>query len=150
MACSVKSSGKILLGSMPTGINVEDVKHDLEMVGFDQNVLKVVCLVLISSPNKIPGVISVHELHIWLLNQEKAMASVHVTISKETVSEFAHIAKIMTDCFHGYGVHSATVQPELRSPITLTPTPSTDDGDEWPNLCQLKCGTSCQVLTCCG
>lgn len=102
---------------------------------------------------KIPGVLSVHELHVWRLNQEKALASVHVAISNETVSDFVQIAKTMNDCFHSYGIHSATVQPELGSalaPANAASATSVDGQDGWSQLCQVKCGASCEVLTCCG
>lgn len=91
-----------------------------------------------------------HELHVWRLNQEKALASVHVAISNETVSEFVRIAKIMNDCFHSYGIHSATVQPESGSLSTVAAATGTDYRDDWLQLCQVKCGASCEVLTCCG
>ncbi|KAJ5238363.1 hypothetical protein N7468_002982 [Penicillium chermesinum] len=125
----VRSSGKILLESVPNGINLEDIRHDLET---------------------IPGVLSVHELHVWRLNQEKALASVHVTISNETISEFVQIAKTMNDCFHSYGVHSATLQPELGSNPPSAMVSGVGDPDDWSQLCQVKCGVSCEVLTCCG
>ncbi|CAG8176122.1 unnamed protein product [Penicillium salamii] len=125
----VRSSGKILLESVPNGIDLGDVKHDLET---------------------IPGVLSVHELHVWRLNQEKALASVHVTISKDTIPEFVQIANTMTECFHSYGIHSATVQPELGSTSASATASGTDVQNSWPKLCQVKCSTSCEVLTCCG
>lgn len=99
---------------------------------------------------KIPGVVSVHELHVWRLNQEKALASVHVTISNETISDFVQIAKIMNDCFHSYGIHSATVQPELGSALTSPSATSVDGQEDFSQPCQVKCGASCEVLTCCG
>ncbi|KAG6068461.1 hypothetical protein E4U32_000614 [Claviceps aff. humidiphila group G2b] len=46
-----KSSGSILLQIAPEGVDLGDVKHDIEM---------------------IDGVHSVHELHIWRLNQQKS------------------------------------------------------------------------------
>ncbi|KAE8149774.1 cation efflux protein [Aspergillus avenaceus] len=123
----VRSSGKILLNSVPSGIHTEDIKHDLET---------------------IPGVQSVHELHVWRLNQEKSLASVHVTIAKEMISDFAQIANTINECFHSYGVHSATVQPEFGS--TPATTSGTDQRDYWSRVCQAKCGASCELLTCCG
>ncbi|GAM35816.1 cation diffusion facilitator family metal ion transporter [Talaromyces pinophilus] len=109
----VRNSGRILLESVPSGINLDDVRHDLET---------------------IPGVLSVHELHVWRLNQEKALASVHVAISNETVSDFVQIAKTMNDCFHSYGIHSATVQPELGSALASASATSVDGQDDWSQL----------------
>lgn len=88
----VKNSGTILLESAPRGVDIKDVKHDLE---------------------KIPGIESVHELHIWRLDQKKAIASAHVVVSDQTVSSFMEKARTVSECLHAYGVHSATLQPEL-------------------------------------
>ncbi|KAH2275764.1 hypothetical protein KXW96_003641 [Aspergillus fumigatus] len=88
--------GTILLQSVPLGVDPEDVKHDLEA---------------------IPGVESVHELHIWRLNQEKALASVHLAVSDELIADFMETAKIINECFHAYGIHSTTLQPEHVRPI---------------------------------
>ncbi|KAF7179305.1 hypothetical protein CNMCM7691_008238 [Aspergillus felis] len=92
----VRKTGAILLQSAPLGVDPEDVKHDLEA---------------------IPGVESVHELHIWQLNQEKALASVHLAVSDELIADFMEKAKIINECFHAYGIHSTTLQPEHVRPI---------------------------------
>lgn len=99
----VKNSGTILLESAPIGVDLKDVKHDLE---------------------KIPGIESVHELHIWRLDQKKAIASAHLVVSDQTVSSFMDKARTVSECLHAYGVHSATLQPELSfsSQATLAGT----------------------------
>ncbi|KAG5751306.1 hypothetical protein H9Q70_006032 [Fusarium xylarioides] len=96
----VKKSGAILLQTAPKGVNPEDVKHDIEM---------------------IPGVKSVHELHIWRLDQRKFVASAHIVVDSRTVQSFADKAKIIMECLHAYGVHSATLQPEVleASPVIM-------------------------------
>uniref|UniRef100_A0A093VHV3 Zinc/cadmium resistance protein n=1 Tax=Talaromyces marneffei PM1 TaxID=1077442 RepID=A0A093VHV3_TALMA len=115
----------------------------------DPAISMAIAIVILST--SIPlGVVSVHELHVWRLNQEKALASVHVTISNETISDFVQIAKIMNDCFHSYGIHSATVQPELGSALTSPSATSVDGQEDFSQPCQVKCGASCEVLTCCG
>ncbi|CAK7228132.1 hypothetical protein SBRCBS47491_006800 [Sporothrix bragantina] len=88
----VKNSGTILMESAPRGVDIQDVKHDLE---------------------KIDGIESVHELHIWRLDQQKAIASAHVVVSDQTVSSFMEKARTVSQCLHAYGIHSATLQPEL-------------------------------------
>ncbi|TGJ80372.1 hypothetical protein E0Z10_g8391 [Xylaria hypoxylon] len=153
----VKNSGKILMQSAPRGVDLEDVKHDLE---------------------KIPGIESVHELHIWRLDQQKSIASAHVVVSNNEVTDFMDQAKTVKECLHAYGIHSATLQPELASPIP-TPTQnssihgdgnstrsrntarSVNGGDSTPTAaslrrrrtdglgCQIVCGNLCESLTCC-
>ncbi|KAE8346492.1 cation efflux family-domain-containing protein [Aspergillus arachidicola] len=121
----VRNSGLILLNSVPKGIDLSDVKHDLEL---------------------LPEVSSIHELHAWRLNQEKALASVHVGLPDIRISEFVKLAKTMNECFHSYGIHSAIVQPELVQTVEDT-TMGTETKSE---SCQITCGSSCELLTCCG
>ncbi|KAE9983999.1 hypothetical protein EG328_009256, partial [Venturia inaequalis] len=90
----VKRAGRILLGSVPIGISVEDVKHDLE---------------------KVEGVVSVHELHIWRLTETKSYASTHIVMADPSIENYEKIANTMLECFHAYGIHSATIQPEFAS-----------------------------------
>jgi len=130
----VKNSGSILLQSVPLGVNLEDVKHDLE---------------------KIPGITSVHELHAWRLSQNKAIASAHVVTSEQEVVGFMSQAKLMGECLHAYGIHSATLQPEFSTSKTLR---ESDGGGQAllqqisseKSVCQIKCGELCEDLTCCG
>ncbi|KAH6856532.1 cation efflux protein [Chaetomium sp. MPI-CAGE-AT-0009] len=95
----VRRSGEILLQSAPAGVSLRDVRHDIE---------------------KIPGVVSVHELHIWRLDQRKAIASAHVVVSGPDLAGFVAQARTIRECLHAYGIHSATLQPELL-PLPLPP-----------------------------
>jgi zinc transporter 1 len=90
----IRRSGKILLQSAPLGVMTADVKHDLE---------------------SIPGILSVHGLHVWRLDQRKAFASAHVVVSDPDVESFTKTAKIMNECLYAYGIHSVTLQPELQN-----------------------------------
>ncbi|KAF7591334.1 hypothetical protein BBP40_001658 [Aspergillus hancockii] len=130
----VRRAGLILLESAPNGVDPADVKHDLE---------------------KVPGVLAIHELHIWRLNQSKTLASVHIVVSDPSVANFAKTTKTINECFHAYGIHSATLQPET-SPVAevvrghaLT---EMHQGLRKRSLekCQVMCGTLCEELTCCG
>ncbi|KAM5373747.1 hypothetical protein ACJZ2D_006918 [Fusarium nematophilum] len=141
----VRNSGAILLQVAPGGISLEDVKHDIE---------------------KIPGIESVHELHIWRLDQRKSIASAHIVVDGRTVKSFTDKAKIIMECLHAYGIHSATLQPEVLAypPVTVTDgAPESQataidagsgtlrhgqprGGDEG---CQLICGSLCDGLRCC-
>jgi zinc transporter 1 len=144
----VKRTGHILLQSPPTGIDVKDIQHDLE---------------------SIPGITSVHELHVWRLNQQKSLATAHVVIDDPSLEKFAEQVKTMNECFHAYGVHSATIQPELnlrrRRPAGVEPSAdSTVVGDVGEHEgvedvvsvrsptseCQTSCGSQCEKMSCCG
>ncbi|CAI7650010.1 unnamed protein product [Penicillium bialowiezense] len=122
----MRNAGLILLESAPTSVSMSDVKHDLE---------------------KIKGVTSIHELHIWRLNQQKSLASVHVVVSDDSVEDFMKIARVINECFHAYGIHSITLQPELSD--GSVDASAVQDSDK-PPRCQVICGTLCEQLTCCG
>ncbi|KAL2890369.1 Zinc homeostasis factor 1 [Ceratocystis lukuohia] len=87
-------SGRILMETAPEGIDLQDIKHDLEM---------------------IPGIKSVPELNVWRLDEEVVVASIHLVVSDLTITDFASKAKIVGECLSAYGIHSYTLQPELQS-----------------------------------
>jgi zinc transporter 1 len=136
-----KRSGKILLQSAPLGVKIEDVKHDLEA---------------------IPGVLGVHELHVWRLDQKKAVASAHIKVSDPDIASFMEKARIFSECLHAYGIHSATLQPELASPLErlggtgdaseeVTPAiaSATSTARTSTEKCGVPCGSLCAELKCC-
>lgn len=129
----IKRSGTILLESVPLDVDPQDVKHDLETV---------------------PGVVTVHELHLWRLNQQKAIASAHVVV--ESLSDFMQLAKTINACLHAYGIHSATLQPELVPSFTTINERTSDVAGAVQKrvhagtTCQIGCRTTgCEQLTCC-
>ncbi|KAH8779263.1 putative metal ion resistance protein/transporter [Hyaloscypha sp. PMI_1271] len=129
----VKKSGQILLESVPLGVSVEDVKHDLE---------------------KVSGSLSIHELHIWRLSQHKALASAHVFTTDDSLGNFMVRAKLINECLHAYGIHSSTLQPELVTSIKEAGHGVAEEVVRRRNVakneCQISCGTLCENLTCCG
>ncbi|KAI1410280.1 cation efflux protein [Hypoxylon sp. FL1857] len=166
----VKNSGKILMQSAPKGVDIDDVRHDLE---------------------KIPGIESVHELHIWRLDQKKAIATAHVVVSNNEMADFMDRARTVGECLHAYGIHSATLQPELATPTEELSTTGVENSNDTgsrnstdnaagnsavmtartasssgasirrrrvetvtsaapaPAPCQIACGNLCESLTCC-
>ncbi|KAB8253907.1 cation efflux protein [Aspergillus pseudonomiae] len=141
--CTVRRSGLILLESAPNGLDPADVKHDLEKAR-------------IPASGLVPGVLAIHELHIWRLNQHKTLASVHVVVSDPSVENFAKTTKTMNECFHAYGIHSATLQPEM-CPLVEAISTEHESAETMQELrkrslekCQVLCGTLCEELTCCG
>lgn len=68
--------------------------------------------------------------------------------------EFLKIAKTINECFHEYGIHSVTLQPEITSHI---PVKEDQKSEEMQYLrkkslekCQVVCSRVCEDLTCCG
>jgi zinc transporter 1 len=129
-----KRSGKILLQSAPLGVKIEDIKHDLE---------------------SIPGVVSVHELHVWRLDQKKAIASAHIVVNDPDIESFMNNAKTFRECLHAYGIHSATLQPELADARELEAGRGSEVNSATITVrssiekCGLPCGVVCEELKCC-
>lgn len=147
----IKNSGRILLQSGPTGVDIAEVKADLQ---------------------DLPGVSSIHELHLWRLNEQKTIATAHVVTKDLSLASFQECAKQIGECLHAYGVHSYTLQPEPNSPVQITRTchttsamelsPTEGGGNQLGDMhtanteqrlnpCQLRCSDDiCQDLQCCG
>ncbi|PTB80511.1 cation efflux protein [Trichoderma longibrachiatum ATCC 18648] len=130
-------SGLVLLQSAPKALNPEDVKHDIQMT---------------------TGPDSVHDLHIWQLDEHRTIASAHVLV--DDISSFTEKAKTIRQCLHAYDIHSVTLQPEVRHqrapslPQLQSMAPIADSGSSihTPNggsHCQMPCGTSCAGMSCC-
>lgn len=106
---------------------------------------------------QIPGVASVHELHAWSLNQNKAIASAHVVMTDSSLTNFVTQAQRIGECLHAYGIHSVTLQPELGTLISgASGAEHANQGQELrlrrgaTSTCQIACGSVCEPLTCCG
>lgn len=110
----VKSVLSVLLQRAPNGIDVPSIAEQL----------------------RVPGVISVHDLHIWELISGLNVASVHLDVS--TGSDFNRVLKEVKRVFHRNKIHSCTVQPEFVDPRH----PGRDRCDE-------NCVSECVAAWCC-
>ncbi|KAF9885326.1 hypothetical protein FE257_013043 [Aspergillus nanangensis] len=120
--------------------------------GYDLGMLGVLLHVIGDAINNIPGIESVHELHVWALTQRKAIASAHVVVKEHSVSSFVNLANVINECFHAYGIHSTTLQPELAASNIPIESARHDNLRKRSNVtpsCQITCGNLCEDLTCC-
>lgn len=99
---------------------------------------------------------AVHELHIWRLNQQKSLASAHIVVSEKELVEFVRIANTINECLHAYGIHSATLQPEISPNEARHDEPEVSDGSNGTGVaitstsCQIGCqGRQCGDASCC-
>lgn len=60
----------------------------------------------------VRGVLSLHELHVWQLSENKVVASVHITASRDL--DFMPVAAEIQEALHHRGIHSSTIQPEYN------------------------------------
>ena len=131
-----KAASRILLQAVPTGINVDNIKADIE---------------------DLPCVISVHHIHVWQLSNTKHIASLHVQVDCNlhgaSSEGYMHLAREIRECLHKYGIHSSTIQPEFYvlsedgspKPGSST-TAANSSGRDSPTAdksCLLDCGDGC-------
>jgi len=86
----VKRCAMILLQSTPNDINPEKINTKIL---------------------QIPGIVNVHDLHVWQLVDGMTIASVHVEV--EQGSDFTEIVDLIRKTFHKHGIHSSSIQPEF-------------------------------------
>ncbi|EJS41621.1 cot1p [Saccharomyces arboricola H-6] len=91
-------ASKILLQATPSTLSGDQVERDLL---------------------QIPGIIAIHDFHIWNLTESICIASLHIRLDI-TPDRFTDLAKLVRTKLHHYGIHSATLQPEfIKKEVTL-------------------------------
>ncbi|XP_010216509.1 PREDICTED: zinc transporter 10 [Tinamus guttatus] len=85
----IKETSIILLQMVPKGVNMQ---------------------LLTDSLAHVPGVISLHEVHVWELAGGKNIATLHVKC--QTPTDYQDAAYKIRKLFHEAGIHSVTIQPE--------------------------------------
>uniref|UniRef100_A0A8C4VKX5 Solute carrier family 30 member 10 n=1 Tax=Gopherus evgoodei TaxID=1825980 RepID=A0A8C4VKX5_9SAUR len=84
----IKETTTILLQMVPKGVNMQGL----------------------SKLTDVPGVSSLHEVHVWELAGGKNIATLHVKC--QTTSDYQDASYKMREVFHEAGIHSVTIQPE--------------------------------------
>ncbi|KAL1407704.1 Zinc resistance conferring protein [Vanrija albida] len=119
----VKSASAILMQGVPTHVSLEDVRKAIKSV---------------------PGVVSVHELHVWQLSETTVVASVHVLILRGF--DYMQVANEIRHVLHSHGIHSVTIQPEFSDAAN----DSDDEADAGERSCLIRCPPEqCVADTCC-
>ncbi|XP_048084467.1 LOW QUALITY PROTEIN: zinc transporter 10 [Alosa alosa] len=89
----------------------------------------------------LPGVLGIHDVHVWELCKGRLVATLHVHCSPELqggVAAFTSLSRQIRQIFHQAGVHSLTLQPEFGEPSR--------EGAPGAATCLEP---SCQKLSCC-
>ncbi|KFP27899.1 Zinc transporter 10, partial [Colius striatus] len=85
----IKETSIILLQMVPKGVNMQLLTDRLA---------------------RVPGVSSLHEVHVWELAGGKNIATLHVKC--QTSADYQDAAYQIRKVFHEAGIHSVTIQPE--------------------------------------
>nr|XP_055189789.1 zinc transporter 10 isoform X2 [Nyctereutes procyonoides] len=93
----IKETAAILLQMVPKGVNMEE---------------------LMSKLSAVPGISSVHEVHIWELISGKIIATLHIKYQKDR--DYQDASRKIREIFHSVGIHNVTIQFEqvdLKDPV---------------------------------
>ncbi|XP_006869759.1 PREDICTED: zinc transporter 10 [Chrysochloris asiatica] len=110
----IKETAAILLQMVPKGIDVEE---------------------LMSKLSSVPGISSVHEMHIWELISGKIIATLHIKYQKDRGYQDASVK--IREIFHNVGIHNVTIQfenvdlkepPEQKDLVFLCSSPCISKG----------------------
>lgn len=88
----IKETGTILLQMVPEDVNVGDIGTEL---------------------SSIPGVKSIHEIHVWELASGKNIATLHVKF--QSLEDYLSANRNIRKVFHSQGVHAVTIQAEFTN-----------------------------------
>ncbi|CDS40998.1 cation efflux protein: zinc transporter [Echinococcus multilocularis] len=107
----------ILLQSVPKEICIRNLKNRLE---------------------KIDGIVRVHDLHVWKLQTNCIIGTVHLRV--RSLPEYTMVARRVKQLFHEYNIHCTTIQPEFE-----------DNTEQNPETCLYDCGPNqkCCSDSCC-
>ena len=86
----VKQCVHILLHKVPKNVNVESIRKEM---------------------TKIDGVINIHHLHVWQLDDSRVIGSLHVLLEEKL--DFYQIYEKIQNILHMNGVHATTIQQEI-------------------------------------
>lgn len=86
-----RRTSAILLQGVPQSVDAVEVRDDIV---------------------SLPGVLGIHDLHIWILSESLNIATLHVSVTV-TPEEFMKLAKRIRTCMRGHGIGSTTIQPEF-------------------------------------
>lgn len=137
-----RATSKVLLQATPEHISVPEIREDIEA---------------------LPGVVSCHHIHVWQLSDTKVVASMHLQVSfpidTNSGEKYMELAKRARKCLHGFGIHSATIQPEFCLDMKRLPAenaarlgPDSANGtldEPNPDVCLLECIDDCEGPGCC-
>mmetsp|Transcript_24243 Transcript_24243/g.56244 ORF Transcript_24243/g.56244 Transcript_24243/m.56244 type:complete len:220 (+) Transcript_24243:3-662(+) len=61
----------------------------------------------------VPGVLDVHELHLWALDQDTPLCTAHIVLQTDQVKTASTTIDRIKTMLHQRGVHSSTLQTEV-------------------------------------
>jgi cobalt-zinc-cadmium efflux system protein len=91
----LRDATNVLLESVPTDVNTRELEKHI---------------------GRIPGVIGVHDLHVWSIASGAHALSAHVLLDDRRLSEAAEVLRDIDECVKGhFGIAHLTIQFECHN-----------------------------------
>lgn len=91
---AMKESGLILLQTVPKHIDVPSLKRAIL--------------------DEFPGILSIHDMHVWCLTSTQVIATCHLSLPAHTTESYQRLAMRLERFLADKGITLATVQPEFE------------------------------------
>ncbi|KPJ20370.1 Zinc transporter 1 [Papilio machaon] len=123
----MRSAGLVLLQTVPEGVGACELR---------------------AAALRVPGVLAIHELHVWQLHRDKIVATAHISYSSH--EDYLRNSELVCDVFKRHGIGLVTLQPEF----TLTSISGTEEEqkalvDFANTACSCPCAKECTAPRCC-
>ncbi|PZC70728.1 proton-coupled zinc antiporter SLC30A1 [Helicoverpa armigera] len=123
----MRSAGLVLLQTVPEGLGTCELR---------------------AAALRVPGVLAIHELHVWQMHRDKVVATAHVAYGSH--EDYLKSSALVCDIFKRHGIGLVTLQPEF----TLTSLLGTDEEKkaliDFANQgCSCPCAKECTAPRCC-
>jgi len=122
----IKRSVQILLQNVPASFSADEIIKELL---------------------QIPGVVGIHEFHLWQLSSQVVVSSMHAVMVNEL--DTLRVLENVKLKMHTFGVHSSTIQPEVSCKETDKSVHSDGDGTGAEACHDPICGDDCLERICC-
>ncbi|XP_013185768.1 proton-coupled zinc antiporter SLC30A1 [Amyelois transitella] len=123
----LRSAGLVLLQTVPEGLGACELR---------------------AAALRLPGVLAIHELHVWQLHRDRVVATAHVAYASH--KDYLKSSSLVCDLFKRHGIGLVTLQPEFN----LASFAGTDEEKkasiEFANIaCSRPCAKECTARRCC-
>ncbi|XP_072941668.1 proton-coupled zinc antiporter SLC30A1 [Epargyreus clarus] len=123
----MRSAGLVLLQTVPEGLGACDLH---------------------AAALRVPGVIAIHELHVWQLHRDKVVATAHVCYN--THEDYLRNSALVCDVFKRHGINLVTLQPEFAFVSITGADEDTKALIDFANVaCSCPCAKECVAPRCC-
>ncbi|KAL4713536.1 hypothetical protein ACJJTC_007774 [Scirpophaga incertulas] len=123
----LRSAGLVLLQTVPEGLGACELR---------------------AAALQLPGVLAIHELHVWQLHRHQLVATAHVAYGSH--KDYLKSSALVCDLFKRHGIGLVTLQPEFHLADIMGTDEEKKASVDYANLaCNCPCAKECTAPRCC-